>query len=231
MQTYPKQAFDRARPIARGRPAPRPLVLGPESADMPPPPLAEPGGWLEAALAAETRVMTPSGPRAAGLLRVGDAVLTLDAGAQPVRWIGRHVLSAAQIAARPELGPIDVAAHALGGGAPRQAIRVSPRAGLCLDLPDAPEGGVLVEAGLCLGLPGLRRAPAAGVTYVQLLLDRHGLIAADGLTVETLHPARLRPSRADRGVWSAVLGVRPELEHGCDLYGPAVRPRAEPLPG
>jgi hypothetical protein len=230
MDHFARQTAAPTRPPRRRRNAPRPLVLDPAWRSDPIPPAPLQGGWMEAAIAAETRVMTPGGPCPAGRLAPGAKLLTLDAGALPLLWAGRRSLTAAQIAARPDLGPVEIAPHAFDGGQPRETLRLSPRAGLHLILPDGPEGGVLAPAGALVGMPGIRRAPARGVTYVQLFLEVHGLVGTEGLAVETLHPARLRPVAADRGPWSALLGLRPELEHGAWLYGPAVRPRAEPPP-
>lgn len=227
MENAPGKAFRWARPINAPRQSPRPLVLEQDSRiDILQSPLL-PGAWLQSAVAAEARIMTPAGPRPAGCLRAGDLVLTIDRGAVPLRWVGRRALSVAAQAEMPEIGAIEVPAHALGGGNPRQAVRVSPLAGLLLTLKGGPEEGVLVEAREMRGLCGIERAAARPVTYVQFLTDTHALIAADGLAIETLHPATLHPTPQNSSQRAEILACFPELEHGLDLYGPEIRKRAE----
>jgi hypothetical protein len=191
-------------------------------ADAPP----HAGGWLEAAVEADTRLMTPEGPRPAGSLAPGDRLLTLGAGALPLRWIGRRAVTAAEAAACPALAGIALPAHALGPGSPRRPLRLSPRAGVLVHLPDGPPAGLLAAAA-DLGLP--RETPADAV-WVQFLLPCHALVAAEGLLLETLHPARLGERPSDAGLRAAVAAAMPALDHGSALYGPEVRRRARARP-
>lgn len=227
MENVPGKAFGRARPVIAPRRRPRPYVLSHEErADIPQtPPL--PGAWLQSAVAAETRIMTPAGPRAAGLLTIGDLVLTVDRGAMPLRWVGSRGLSARQLAERPELGAVLVPRNAFGGGAPCRDLRLSPLAGILHMMQGAPEGGVLIDARDMIGLKGIVAAPARPVTYIQLLLDDHAIIAADGLAVETFHPGALQPEPVNSRQRAEVIACFPDLEHGLELYGPEARPRAE----
>lgn len=227
MERVPGKAFARARPVATPRQVPRPFVLVPAMRTDLQEVQLEPGAWLHGAVPAEARIMTPDGPRAAGLLAPGDVILTLDDGAQPLAWVGRRAVTARQMAERPNLGPVVIPRNAFGGGCPRVALHLSPRAGMLLMLPGGPETGVLIEAREMLGLHGIHPAPARGVTYVQLLPERHAIMVADGLPVETFHPAVLAPTPENRRLRAEVFACFPELEHGPDLYGPDVRPRAE----
>ncbi|SFB75064.1 Hint domain-containing protein [Tropicimonas isoalkanivorans] len=226
MENAPRTAFSRARPVARTSFGQATLVLQPEQLLQPPDPFQSPGAWLIAAVAAETRIMTPTGPCPAGRLQPSDFVQTIDHGPVPVLWSGRRTVSARQVAACPQLGPILVPRAAFGGGTPRRPVRLSPRAGVLLSPDNAPDG-VLVPAGDLCGHAGIAPTPAEAVTYVQLLLERHAVIAADGLPVESFHPGWL-----DDGPWNSrlraeVIAVLPDLEHGPDLYGPDVRPRVQ----
>ncbi|HLQ19262.1 MAG TPA: Hint domain-containing protein, partial [Tabrizicola sp.] len=54
---------------------------------------------------AGTQIITDRGAVAVEALAAGDLVLTRDNGMQPLRWVGRRVLSAADLVARPELQP------------------------------------------------------------------------------------------------------------------------------
>lgn len=194
-----------------------PAVLRLESA--PGAPRRRPGGWLEAAVAAEARVMTPEGPRPAGALRAGDAVLTYDDGPAPVLWCGRWRVAADA----GGLGPVAFEPGALGPGEPRRRLRVSPRAGLWRTLERGPHAEAIVPAG---DLVSGAAAGSEAVDYVQILLPRHGLIAVDGVLVETLHPARIGTGPEDAALRAAVLAALPALDHDADAYGPCVRPRA-----
>ncbi|NDR58306.1 Hint domain-containing protein [Aliiruegeria sabulilitoris] len=227
MENISGKAFARARPVNAARTAPRPFVLTAEARiDIPDMPLL-PGAWLQSAIAAEARVMTPQGPKPAGQLQTGDLILTVDKGALPLRWIGKRALSPTQMAEMPEIGPVTVPRNALAGGSPRMDIRLSPLAGLLLTLPGGPKSGVLIEAREMIGLLGIKPAPARAVTYVQLMTEEHALIAVDGLAVETLHANALRPLPGNSRQRAEVLAQFPDLEHGLDLYGPEIRPRAE----
>ncbi len=227
MESAPRNAFSRARPVHAPRLAPRPLVLDTEVLAAPVTCPHRIGAWLNAAVAAETRIMTPAGPRAAGCLQPGDTVLTVDSGAMRIRWMGRRPLSALQIGELPSVGAIKVPRNALGGGCPRRDIRVSPRAGLLVHPAGAPESGLLMTAEDLVGSVGLGRAPAAPVTYVQILLDHHAMLAAEGLGIESFQPATLGSGLEDLRARAEILAIFPELEHGLDLYGGDIRPRGQ----
>lgn len=224
MHHSPSAAFRAARPLRRTEP----LALTRRHDAVPDRPATGPGGWLVAALAAEMRVMTPAGPRAAGLLAPGAQVLTLDHGAVPVLWAGRRRVTAAEAEARPAIAPLRMPAGWLAPGAPRQSLRLSPRAGVLLERPDLPPGGLLVPAATLVGTGGLSPESGADVTYVQIVLARHGLVGVEGVPVETLHPACLPRDAPER---VALADVLPDCAHDADLYGPQVRPRAEAARG
>ncbi|WP_068115117.1 Hint domain-containing protein [Tropicimonas marinistellae] len=227
MENAPREAFVEAHPVESASAMAGPLLLRTDDLCDGPDPIPNPGPWLISAIAAEARIMTPAGPCPAGRLVPGDSVQTLDHGPCRLLWCGRRTITAAQVAARREVGAISVPAHAFSGGSPRRALRLSPRAGVLM-LPDgAPRNGVLVPARDLLGHAGIAPAQAATVTYVQLLLERHAIFAADGLLVESFHPGWLGEGPTDSRLRAEVLEVLPELEHGLDLYGREVRLRAE----
>lgn len=142
--------------------------------------------------AAGTRIRTDSGERPVESLAVGDMVMTLDRGLQPVRWIGRARLLAAELADAPNLKPIRIAAGALGKGKPVRPLVVSPQHRLLVASPVAERmfgaSEVLVAAVKLLDLPGVERvADRKGVEYVHLLFDRHEIVLADGAPAESLY--------------------------------------------
>jgi hypothetical protein len=140
-----------------------------------------------------TLIDTPDGPRAVETLVAGDLVLTRDHGPQPLRWIGRMRLSAADLRARPQHRPVRIAAGAMGDGVPRRPLCLSPQHRMLVSgwraelLFGAVE--VLVPA---LALVGDRAEQQCvrpeGVTYLHLLFDRHEIIFAEGAAVESLLP-------------------------------------------
>ncbi|WP_417718463.1 Hint domain-containing protein [Salipiger sp.] len=131
---------------------------------------------------AGTLIDTPDGARAVQTLRPGDLVSTRDHGAQPLRWIGRRVVSA-----RGAMAPIRIAAGTYGD---HGAIMVSPmhrillRDGLAELLFDAPE--VLVAAKSLVNGTSVRPVEGGAVEYVHLLFDRHEILCANGLDSESL---------------------------------------------
>lgn len=136
-----------------------------------------------------TRILTPAGERAVEDLAEGDLVLTLDHGAQAIRWIGRR-----RAALRPGLcrdRPVGIAPGALGGGAPLRALTLSPRHRVMLRAEDARAGAAERLCAACFleDLPGIaRRMDLAAVGYHALLLDRHEVLIAEGAPVESFHP-------------------------------------------
>lgn len=125
-------------------------------------------------------------------LRVGDLVLTRDAGLQPIRWTGSRRLGRAALQAAQGQRPIRIRAGALGNGMPTQDLLVSPqhriliRSRIAQRMFGAAE--VLVAAKQLLALDGIERVDALEeVTYVHLLLDRHHIVLSNGAATETLY--------------------------------------------
>jgi hypothetical protein len=136
--------------------------------------------------ASGTLIDTPSGPTRIEFLRPGDLVDTADHGPQSLRWIGGQVLPRAGRHA-----PIVIARGALGGGLPRQALKVSPqhrilvRSAIVRRMFDVEE--VLLPARRLLDHPGISQAAADDpVCYWHLLFDRHEVVRAQGVWAESL---------------------------------------------
>jgi Hint domain len=139
-----------------------------------------------------TLIATPSGPRLVEDLRPGDLVLTLDKGAQPVRWVGRVDLSSGHLQRHPEHRPVRILRGALAPGLPVRDLILSPqhrvmmrgwKAELLFAEPEVlvPAVALRNDDDICI------RQPAAGVSYLHLLFDRHEIIFAEGSEVESLH--------------------------------------------
>lgn len=140
----------------------------------------------------DTLIETGRGARAIGGLRVGDLVMTRDAGLQPIRWIGSRTLNAATLVDDwPRLCPIRIAAGALGAGVPRRDLVVSPqhrilvRSKIARRMFGADE--ILVAAKHLCQIEGIRIADdLGGVTYVHLMFDAHHILLANGAEAELL---------------------------------------------
>ncbi len=138
--------------------------------------------------AAGTLIATPTGDCTVEALRKGDLVQTLDAGAQPVLWVGGGSVSVSG-----DSLPVCVAAGTLG------AVRDMQVSGQHLVLfRDASAellfGGdeVLIAAKDLVGLPGITQDPTPRIMgYYHVLMQHHHLLLANGVASESLHPGKV----------------------------------------
>lgn len=135
-------------------------------------------------------VRTPKGSRRAVDLQAGDLVWTLDHGYQPILWVGKRELSAAELARNPRHGPIRLAPSSLAEGVPRRSTMLSPQHRVLIASPIAQRiygsTEVLVAAKKLLNFDGIEQFEANAVHYVHILFERHEIIEADGALVESL---------------------------------------------
>jgi Ca2+-binding RTX toxin-like protein len=141
-----------------------------------------------------TMISTAAGDVPVERLRPGDLVLTRDAGFRPLAWSGRRELSAAFVAAVPDLRPVTIAAGALGDGLPLADLTVSPQHRVLVTGSRAEmlfgEHEVLVPAVHLVGRPGVTRGRAGGaVSYLHILFDRHEVVRSNGAWTESFQPA------------------------------------------
>jgi hypothetical protein len=173
---------------------------------------------------AGARIETDRGPVAVEELAVGDRVLTLDDGYQPVRWCGgRTVRSSGALAA------VIIPAGTLGD---HGALRVSPQHRLHLSGWRAElycgEPEVLVKAAHLVRIGRLRQDQSgAPVSYHHILFDRHQIICAEGLWSESYHPGPATLADHDDETRSELLSLFPDLRADPAFgYGPIARPEA-----
>ena len=142
--------------------------------------------------ASGTLIDTPLGPVPVERLEPDDLVLTMDRGAQPIRWVESAHLGPERLADNPKLCPVEIAKGALGPNLPSRTLRVSPQHRMLVNGPLVEllfgETETLVAACHLVGLPGIRMIkPQDGVTYVHVLLDDHEILFAEGAPSESLY--------------------------------------------
>lgn len=168
---------------------------------------------------ADALIETDRGPVPAGGLSVGDLVRTRDAGLQAIRWIGSSRLSAAQLAANPNLRPIRIRAGALGDGLPSTDLVVSPQHRVLVRSRIAQKmfgtDEVLVAAKQLCQLDGIDIAEDLdSVTYVHFLFDDHQIVFSNGAETESLFTGDVALNSVGPAALEEILTLFPELRTG-----------------
>lgn len=166
----------------------------------------------------DTMILTPTGEVAVQDLRRGDLVVTLDAGPQPVLWIGHRALSAVELAARPRLRPVLIPAGALGDGLPSRALAVSPQHRVLIRSRIARrlfgEDEVLVAAKHLVGSCGIEVAKdQAPVEYWHVMFDRHQVICSQGAMTESLFTGAEALASVGCECRQEIMDLLPQLKH------------------
>jgi hypothetical protein len=162
-----------------------------------------------------TRVRTPRGDVKVEALREGQAVLTADGRAAPIRWIGRRHYDAALAATSRTVHPIRFRAGSLAPRVPVRDLLMSPLHAMLLD-------GMLVPAMLLVnGVSVVREAPCGAIAYFHVELDRHEIVLAEGAAAESFRDegSRCLFDNADGWHGRGAVGGRcaPKVEHGFAL--------------
>lgn len=155
-----------------------------------------------------TSIATARGARPMDDLQVGDLVQTLDHGLQPIRWIGRARVSEVERALNPSLDPVLFVGSGPHISGPPSALWLSgthlilarsTRAELYFGTPEVlcPAGHVMVS--------GERWPENLPIDYTHILFDRHEVINANGLWVESLYPGRIALAALPRVLRNQVL--------------------------
>ncbi|GGD32694.1 hypothetical protein GCM10011358_16050 [Sinisalibacter lacisalsi] len=174
-------------------------------------------------LAQAALVETARGPVLARDLRVGDKLVTRDAGLQPLRWIGTSTVvydvpEATADAAMPAgPGPVRIRAGALGstpeGGnlvlAPGQRLLVRSPLNQVLFGTDE----VLAAAGDLTHLDGVEIVPRSVARWSHPLLDSHQMIRVNGLWMESFAPDMWSIRVAHPEEWHAMTEAVPRLRY------------------
>lgn len=142
--------------------------------------------------ASGTMIRTQKGLRSVETLVVGDMVLTVDNGLQPIRWIGSCHLSSEELANSPKFKPIRIGAGRLGLNTPTSDLTVSPqnrilvRSKVAQRMFNADE--VLVAAKHLLGFDGIEIVQdMSEIDYFHILFDQHEVILSNGAETESYY--------------------------------------------
>lgn len=170
-----------------------------------------------------TLIQTVQGPRPVEALRPGDRVLTLDAGPQPLFWVGTRHLKARERCDLRKL-PLCIPAGALAPGLPSRDLYLSPNHRIMLEHPLAAlhfhSHAILAPAKALSGYRGVRIvSPAARLSYHHLLLAEHHVLLANDAPAESLHLGRMGVEGFDAEAQSHIIrAVGNPAE-----YGPTAR--------
>ena len=134
-----------------------------------------------ACFAAGTRIETERGTVAMEDLCEGDLVLTATGALRPIRWIGRRRVDCRRHSEPHHVWPVRIAAGAFGNGLPTRDLFLSPDHAVFVD-------DVLIPVKHLLVGSVVAQVPIAGISYFHIELDRHDILLAEGLSVESLLP-------------------------------------------
>ncbi|MEL6639723.1 MAG: Hint domain-containing protein [Pseudomonadota bacterium] len=163
-----------------------------------------------------TSILTRHGQVAVECLQIGDEVLTMDHGYQPIHWVGSRVLEAAHLADHPNLKPIRISAGALGSGMPERDLLVSPQHRVFIRSIVAQRmfgtSEILVPAKKLIDLDGIDVDHSAnGVTYNHFLLQRHEIVFSNGAPTESMFTGTEALKSVSKAAKREITALFPEI--------------------
>ncbi len=169
---------------------------------------------------AGTNIRTLNGEVPVEDLKAGDMIMTLDNGAQPLRWIGQRT-----VPGKGNLAPIRIRAGTFGS---HGTLMVSPQHRVLVQDVRAEmffgEEQVLVAAKDLINDRSVRQVQQEQVTYVHLLFDEHQVVWSQGLATESFLPGPQTTAVFEREIVNEITEIFPELNALTgDGYGPAAR--------
>lgn len=167
-------------------------------------------------------IRTPQGDVRIDELRVGDLVCTFDNGSQPIRWIGKTQLRAAELTANLHKHPIFI----------QRSILELER-----DLLVPPQHGMMIGKDYLASathlLKKMRGVPSANgkkqVTYAHMMFHAHQIIFAENTPSESFYLGPIALKMTDAMAREAVFDMFPDLtcppnkETVSAIYGPTAR--------
>ena len=163
-----------------------------------------------------TLIITERGKLAIEDLRVGDRVWTLDAGLQPIAWVGR-----ATVPAQGALAPILIRKGAMDNA---RDLLVSPQHRMMLDgwrvEMHCGAEEVLAPAKALTNDQSIRRVEGGEVTYIHIAFDAHQIVMAEGIPSESFYPGAEALNALDQAARDEILTLFPEWR--CPAHRPKV---------
>ncbi len=126
-----------------------------------------------------TMILTETGEVAVEDLRIGDRIVTLLGGTQPIKWIGRRSYDGRFVNGQVLMLPVCIKQGAIDVNVPARDLWVSAGHAIYID-------GVLVPAWLLANGKSIVQSEAVdSVTYIHVELGEHDVIVADGCPAES----------------------------------------------
>jgi len=126
-----------------------------------------------------TRILTQAGYVPVEQLQPGDSVATIGGGLRAVRWVGSRTVDLRTHSRPASVWPVCITANALADGRPARDVFLSPDHALFLH-------GQLVPVKLLVNSATIRRERnCLAVTYFHIELDRHDVVIAENIPLET----------------------------------------------
>jgi hypothetical protein len=157
--------------------------------------------------AAGTGIDTPDGNIPVERLCIGDIVLTEDAGPKPVRWIGQRHIDCARHPGPESVRPVRIRAHAFGPGLPQRDLVLSPDHAVFAE-------GALIPVKYLIDGEAVTQEQRSRITYYHVELDRHAILRAEGLPVESFLDTGNRAAFANAG---RVVALHPDFATPADF--------------
>lgn len=155
-------------------------------------PLLDPGFNFvvtPACFRAGTHILTTRGEVAVEDMRIGDVVVTARGASRRVIWIGHRHLAVSRHKTPESVAPVCIARDAFGPARPTHDLYLSPDHAVFAD-------GNLIPVRCLMNRTTIAQVPTDEVTYYHVELDRHDVLLAEGLPVESYLDA------GDRGVFA-----------------------------
>ncbi|HTI02942.1 MAG TPA: Hint domain-containing protein [Acidisoma sp.] len=152
-----------------------------------------------------TRILTTRGRVRVEKLRLGDRVITVDHGPQPVQWIGHRIYSHAFLRLNPNGVPIRIQVGAIDDGVPSRNLYLSPFHNLLID-------GVLIPAEALLNGSSVSYCKELDpVSYYNIEVPMLAVVLAEDM------PAESYVDRGDRAMFMNTTSV--EMPPGAKASG------------
>lgn len=167
-----------------------------------------------------TRIVTPRGARPIETLEVGDLVMTMDHGMQPIRWIGKRTLPAVG-----QHAPVRIAASSRFGNErdlivsqQHRMLEGNARASLLFG-----QDEVFAAAKHLIDGTEVTLEEGGDVTYFHMLFDEHEVVFAEGARSESYYPGASSLGGLDDPAREELFDIFPELRANPIGFGQSAR--------